>query len=65
MRQLLTAVFDRLEGRTPQGVFRLKQSMGGGKTHNLLAAGPLAKRPILRKRILAQLGRADVIAACR
>ena len=60
MSQLLTAVFDRLDGRSPQGVFRLKQSMGGGKTHNLIAAGLLARRPILRKRILQQLGRPTV-----
>ena len=52
MRQLLTQVFDRLDGRTPQGVFRLKQAMGGGKTHNLVATGLLAKRPMLRKRVL-------------
>lgn len=60
MRQLLTQVFDRLDGRTPQGVFRLKQAMGGGKTHNLVAAGLLAKRPMLRKRVLTELDRADV-----
>ena len=57
MRQLLTQVFDRLDGRSPQGVFRLKQAMGGGKTHNLVAAGLLAQKPLLRQRILRELGR--------
>lgn len=41
---LLRQVFDRLMGRSDQGVFRLKQAMGGGKTHNLIAAALLARR---------------------
>lgn len=57
MKQLLTQVFDRLDGRSPQGVFRLKQAMGGGKTHNLVAAGLLAQKPLVRKRVLTELGR--------
>jgi hypothetical protein len=32
MGVLLRQVFDRLMGRSDQGVFRLKQAMGGGKT---------------------------------
>ncbi len=60
MKQLLTQVFDRLDGRSPQGVFRLKQAMGGGKTHNLVAAGLLAQKPLVRKRILAELDRPNV-----
>jgi len=42
MRILLTEGFRRLEGKTTQGVFKLTQAMGGGKTHNLLALGLLA-----------------------
>ena len=35
MRTLLTEAFRRLEGKSEQAVFKLTQSMGGGKTHNL------------------------------
>jgi predicted AAA+ superfamily ATPase len=35
MGVLLRQVFDRLMCRSDQGVFRLKQAMGGGKTHTL------------------------------
>ena len=52
MRVLFRQVFERLSGRSDQGVFRLKQAMGGGKTHNLIALGVLAKEPELRRRIL-------------
>lgn len=53
MRILLTEGFRRLEGKTTQGVFKLTQAMGGGKTHNLLALGLLAKHPEYRRRIMA------------
>lgn len=43
MRLLLENCFKRLEGKSDQGVFRLTQSMGGGKTHNLNALGLLAR----------------------
>ena len=45
MKTLLTEGFRRLEGKSSQGVFKLTQAMGGGKTHNLLALGPLARHP--------------------
>lgn len=47
LRILLTEDFRRLEGKTTQGVFKLTQAMGGGKTHNLLALGLLANHPEL------------------
>ena len=56
MQVLLRQVFDRLMSRSDQGVFRLKQAMGGGKTHNLLAAALLANDPIERQRILRDIG---------
>ena len=52
MRILLTEGFRRLEGKTTQGVFKLTQAMGGGKTHNLLALGLLAKHPEYRRRVM-------------
>ncbi|MDG4596163.1 MAG: DUF499 domain-containing protein [Candidatus Contendobacter sp.] len=52
MRILLTEGFRRLEGKTIQGVFKLTQAMGGGKTHNLLVLGLLAKHPEYRRRVM-------------
>jgi predicted AAA+ superfamily ATPase len=52
MRMLLTEAFRRLEGKSTQGVFKLAQAMGGGKTHNLLAAGLLAEHPELRAPVM-------------
>ncbi|MFZ1101288.1 MAG: DUF499 domain-containing protein [Hyphomicrobiaceae bacterium] len=56
MATLLRQVFQRLTGESDQGVYRLKQAMGGGKTHNLLAAALLARDPGLRKSVLSKLG---------
>jgi hypothetical protein len=56
MGVLLRQVFDRLMGRSDQGVLRLKQAMGGGKTHNLLAAALLAGNPTDRKPVLDRVG---------
>lgn len=56
MAVLLRQVFDRLMGRSEQGVFRLKQAMGGGKTHNLLATALLAREPAERASILGRVG---------
>ena len=38
LKTLLTEGFRRLEGKSSQGVFKLTQALGGGKTHNLLAS---------------------------
>ncbi|MCC6314223.1 MAG: ATP-binding protein, partial [Thermomicrobiales bacterium] len=54
MRQLLTDVFSRMDGSNPDasGAFLLSQAMGGGKTHNLLALGLLAREPALRSCVM-------------
>lgn len=52
MRILLTEGFRRLEGKTTQGVFKLTQAMGGGKTHSLIAFGLLAKHPEFRRAVM-------------
>lgn len=69
MKTLLEYTFKRLEGKSEQGVFRLKQAMGGGKTHNLIALGLLAKHPALRPKVMGSfydpdpaLGEVKVIA---
>ena len=45
MRTLLLEAFRRLQGKSEQAVFKLTQAMGGGKTHNLITLGLLAKHP--------------------
>ena len=69
MKILLEQAFRRLEGKSDQGVFKLKQAMGGGKTHNLLALGLLARYPEFREEVMggfykpsAELGAVKVIA---
>ena len=69
MKTLLTEAFTRLEGKSTQGVFKLTQAMGGGKTHNLLALGLLAKHPEQRTQVMsgfhapsADLGPVRVVA---
>lgn len=52
MKTLLEQGFRRLEGKSSQGIFKLKQAMGGGKTHNLLALGLLARHPEIRKQVM-------------
>jgi hypothetical protein len=47
MRTLLRQGLQRLSGVSGQAVFELKQSMGGGKTHSMLALGYLAANPSL------------------
>ena len=50
-----------LEGKSTQGVFKLTQAMGGGKTHNLLALGLLARQPGLRFDVMGSFYRpADI-----
>ena len=65
MRTLLTEGFRRLEGKSAQGVFKLTQAMGGGKTHNLLALGLLAKQPELRAQVMGGFYRPDDIGPVR
>lgn len=55
MRALLIEAFRRLEGKSEQAVFKLTQAMGGGKTHNLITLGMLAKHPDLRPQVLPGL----------
>ncbi|RIK33160.1 MAG: glycosyl transferase [Chloroflexi bacterium] len=59
MRTLLEQAFRRLEGKSEQGVFKLKQAMGGGKTHNLLTLGLLAQHPAYREAVLGHIYRSD------
>ena len=59
MKALLEQGFRRLEGKSSQGVFKLRQAMGGGKTHNLLALGLLARHPEHRAPIMGRFHKPD------
>jgi hypothetical protein len=54
MKVLLQQGFRRLEGKSDQGIFLLKQAMGGGKTHNLLSLGLLAQHPAVRQAVMGK-----------
>src|SRR5882724_9164619 len=51
LRRLVERGFERLAGKSDDGVFYLTQAMGGGKTHSLIAFGLLVAHPDLRKEI--------------
>lgn len=55
MKTLLTEAFRRLQKKSEQAVFKLTQAMGGGKTHNLITLGMLAKHPEYRGHVLKDL----------
>ncbi|MDY6793589.1 MAG: DUF499 domain-containing protein [Thermodesulfobacteriota bacterium] len=52
MKTLLKGVFERFDNPNKDGLFKLTQAMGGGKTHNMIAAGLLSQKPELRNQIL-------------
>lgn len=55
MKQLFDKAFARFTGHdTGSGLVILKQAMGGGKTHSMIALGLLAKYPDCRKKILGE-----------
>ena len=57
MEQLLVQGLKRLAGRSDQSVFELKQAMGGGKTHSMIALGLLARDAGLRGAVLPEISR--------
>jgi len=57
MEMLLSQGLKRLAGRSEQAVFELKQAMGGGKTHSMIALGLLARDGALRGTIVPEIAR--------
>src|SRR5215467_7970842 len=55
MQDLISEGMARLAGVSTQGVFHLKQAMGGGKTHLLVGFGLLTKHAELRKKYCGSL----------
>ena len=68
MKVLLETAFKRFHRQGATGLIKLTQSMGGGKTHNMIALGLLAKHPEFRPKILgdrfknSHLGKIKVVA---
>jgi hypothetical protein len=57
METLLNQGLRRLGGKSDQAVFELKQAMGGGKTHSMIALGLLARSSQLRNEIVPEIAR--------
>ena len=55
METLLSQGLQRLGGRSDQAVFELKQAMGGGKTHSMIALGLLARDASLRAQVVPEI----------
>ncbi len=68
METLLNQGLQRLGGRSDQAVFELKQAMGGGKTHSMIALGLLARDSALRAEVVPEIaaasafGNANIVA---
>jgi len=52
MKLLFETAFKRFEGKASNGLVKLTQAMGGGKTHNMVALGVMAQNPHIREGIL-------------
>lgn len=68
MKALMDTAFKRFHRKGSTGVVKLTQSMGGGKTHSMIALGLLAKHPEYRENVLgdtwknSHLGKVKVVA---
>lgn len=68
MKVLFETAFKRFHRQGATGVVKLTQSMGGGKTHNMIALGLLAKHPEYREKVLgnayknSHVGKVKVVA---
>jgi hypothetical protein len=65
MRILLDQGLRRLAGRSDQAVFELKQAMGGGKTHSMIALGLLARHGSLRAAVVPEIARDAAFGAAK
>lgn len=68
LKSLVAQGFERLSGKSQNAVYYLTQSMGGGKTHSIIAFGLLARDPALRGALMPEqagewdFGEAKVVA---
>lgn len=56
MSEFLRGALRRIAGQSSQAIFELRQAMGGGKTHNLVALGLIASHPELLSELPEQVG---------
>ncbi len=59
LKVLLQEGLARLAGKSGQALFELRQAMGGGKTHSMIALGLLARSAALRKKFAADISHAN------
>jgi hypothetical protein len=52
MKLLFDTAFKRFSGEASNGLVKLTQAMGGGKTHNMVALGVIAQNSSIRNKIL-------------
>lgn len=68
MEVLFDTAFKRFHRQGATGLVKLTQSMGGGKTHNMIALGLIAKHPEYREKVIGDkfknsyVGKVKVIA---
>jgi len=55
MKGIYQSVFRRFEGKSDDGIFKLTQSMGGGKTHTMIVLGLLAEYPEYRDKVMGKV----------
>ncbi len=55
MKLLVETAFKRFHGKSASGLIKLTQSMGGGKTHNMISLALLSKYPEVRKKVLGDM----------
>ena len=65
MHHLVSEGIARLAGCSSQGIFHLKQAMGGGKTHLLVGFGLLARNPELRKKYCPSVTHIDAFQSAK
>jgi Protein of unknown function (DUF499)/Fn3 associated len=65
MELLLSQGLKRLAGKSDQAVFELKQAMGGGKTHSMIALGLLARDGALRDTVFPELAKETAFGDAR
>jgi hypothetical protein len=55
MKGIYQSLFRRFEGKSDDGIFKLTQSMGGGKTHTMIALGLFAQHPEYRDKVMGDV----------
>jgi hypothetical protein len=65
LRILLQQGLARLAGKSKQAMFELRQAMGGGKTHSMIALGLLARSSTLRAKYVSDIHAANRMSDAR